>query len=685
MDKSTILNENTEKAIFLAFLGLSEFPKGNISSPFSEDKKPSFKLYANNTFKCHSTGRQGDVWQFVADLNGIDCKTEFHRVLAIVAEKMGSNNPAKHFRYTEKPMSEEHLSYWRQGNWNVRGDMLRHYQVTALDGYEHWNAKKNTLDKRKIFPNVIAFVYKTETGAEIYVPKQERAAKFIMNKTTSQDVFGLKQLPKETENIIISAGKKDCIILNANGFPSVCFRSENHNPTESQISHLKGLSRELFICYDNDPAGREATHKIALKHGITPIYLPREYNDVADFFMENTSDSFKSILERTEKKIKTEKEAMESLNIFHVAKNYLSKNYQFRYNAISLDIEVSKKEANKWISLNENSLFVEMNEKGIRMPMNNLISLLKSGYVPHYNPLKEYFQNLPIWDGKTDHIQRLAEHIQAIDKKQFAYHFKKWMVRTVKCALVEDYFNKQAFVLVHSGQNSGKSTFCRFLCPPALSRFIAEDISNDKDARILLCKNFLINLDELAVLSKREVNSLKSFFSKTQINERLPYDRKNSILPRVASFIGSTNQDSFLNDETGSVRWLCFNIRGIDWDYKKNINIDSVWSQAYALSLDSAFNCEMTIEDIDTNEERNKKFQIISTEQEIISRYVSQSDNVRGEFVTASDLMIYFSPLGIKLNNIQIGKALTSLGFEKTKNSKTRTYGYYVTKKELFH
>lgn len=127
------------------------------------------------------------------------------------------------------------------------------------------------------------------------------------------------------------------------------------------------------------------------------------------------------------------------------------------------------------------------------------------------------------------------------------------MVRTVKCAVEPNYFNKQALIICHKAQNSGKSTWCRFLCPPELSNYIAEDISNDKDARILLCKNFLINLDELSSLTKKDVNSLKAFFTKTVINERLPYDRKSTIINRICSFIGSTNMSEFLNDETGSV------------------------------------------------------------------------------------------------------------------------------------
>jgi len=93
----------------------------------------------------------------------------------------------------------------------------------------------------------------------------------------------------------------------------------------------------------------------------------------------------------------------------------------------------------------------------------------------------------------------------------------------------------------------------------------------------------LINLDESSTLSKVEINSLKSLFSKDKINECLPCDRRNSILPSRCSFIGSTNQIEFLNDETGSVRWLCFVIDEIDWSYSSKVNIDMVYAQAYQL------------------------------------------------------------------------------------------------------
>ena len=368
-----------------------------------------------------------------------------------------------------------------------------------------------------------------------------------------------------------------------------------------------------------------------------------------------------------------------SNTVFHQSEKYLSDHYEVRYNTTSLCFQIAPKNSTDWQPLNENQLYVEMQKAGIKVSINNLMSLLKSDYTPHYSPIEDYFKSLPKWYKNEDQIDILASHVKALDQKQFNYHFKKWLVRTVKCAIQKDYFNKQAFILVHKKQNSGKTSFCRFLCPPSLSEYIAEDVPNDKDARILVAKNFIINLDELAFLSRREINSLKSLFSKVQINERLPYDSKNTIIPRIASFIGSTNQDTFLNDESGSVRWLCFAISSIDWSYTSR-NIDNVWAQAYALACDTNFIAELTPEDIKENEKRNRQYQQLSAEQELISKYIISGD----DFMTATDVMLYLKPRYERINRVQVGKALASLGFDRVKNSESQQYGYFLKTLDLF-
>ena len=362
--------------------------------------------------------------------------------------------------------------------------------------------------------------------------------------------------------------------------------------------------------------------------------------------------------------------------VYDYTMEYLEAKYDITYNEISHDFQISFKDSRKWQYLNLNSLIIELAKAGVDIPTGKLEILLRSEWIPKYNPIKEYFESLPPWDGQ-DHILKLASYVPIYEEEAFNYHFKKWLVRTIKCALEANYFNKQAFVLSHQGQNSGKSTWCRFLCPPELGEYMAEDISNDKDARIQLCRNFLYNLDELAVLSKKDVNALKAFFSKTFINERLPYDRKNTTLPRICSFVGSTNMSSFLNDETGSVRWLCFELKGkIDFGYSKEVDINKVWSQAYHLAyLDPAFEPELAIIDIQENEVRNKKYTKLTKEEELVSKYFEKSDDIK-DFLTASDVLVKLSCLNLRLNHINIGRALSGFNFQRVKHPKRQVYGY---------
>lgn len=683
MNKSTILTAASPTQIFMKYLNLDDWPRGNISSPFSEDKKASFKIYKNGTFKCHSTGRQGDAFQFVADLYELDCKSQFDSVLEIIAKDFNIDDPQKHFDYTCKELSTAHLDYWKQGNWNVTKEILDRYYVRALDKFEYYSAKKDEISKHKIFKGIAAFAYELNSRVELYIPKQAKANKFILNKTKSEDIFGLKQLPSHSATIIISAGKKDALILNANGFPSISFRSENHHPTTDQIQQLSNRCDRLCICYDNDEQGQQSMNKITSAHNITPIKIQAQYNDIADYFQSHTATDFQIFVKESLEAHQVNTKEESTNTIFHVTEKYLSRRYLFRFNTIALDIEFRRKGNPNWEVLNENTLFVELQKKGIKCSMNNLLAILKSDFVTHFNPLISYYESLPKWNGYTDHIQHLLSFINPLDRDQFDYHFKKWIVRAVKCAIEPEYFNKQAFIFVQRGQNTGKSTFCRFLCPPSLSNYIAEDISQDKDARIMLCKNLLINLDELAGLNKKELEGLKSIFSKTRIKERLPYDKKASTLNRTCSFIGSTNEDAFLNDTTGSVRWLCFRIKSIDWNYKKEVDIDQVWGQAYHLATNN-FDCELSYSDIQANEKRNKLFQILSTEQELISKYIEQSNKEVGEFATATDIIVHLTPLKIRLSKVQVGKALTALGFKKVKHSKRQVYGYWVNKLPLF-
>ena len=236
-----------------------------------------------------------------------------------------------------------------------------------------------------------------------------------------------------------------------------------------------------------------------------------------------------------------------SVTVFDKIIKYIAKKYQLRFNEIALEFEI-KTENGDWTELNLNSLYIELTQAGINIAFNKLEILMRSHLIMVFNPFENYFQNLEKWDGEN-HIQRLTSFVKTTDTEPFQIHFEKWLTRSVVCALKRGYINKQCFVLCNTKQNSGKTTFLRYLIPPSLEKYYTEDIGVDKDGLIALCKNFIINIDELSVMSKTDVNILKAFISKNTVNARLPYDRKSSLMYRTSSFCGSTNRSDFLTDE----------------------------------------------------------------------------------------------------------------------------------------
>jgi len=343
--------------------------------------------------------------------------------------------------------------------------------------------------------------------------------------------------------------------------------------------------------------------------------------------------------------------------------------YDLRFNEIMGVVEGRKKDEDKFKILNENNIYIQLLSSGYRVSFSNLCALLNSEFVKPYNPFKAYFESLPVWTMEDpDYIEDLANHVVTVNQQQFNHQFKKMMVRTIACAIDDHVFNKHAFILVGGEQNTGKSTFCRYLVPNTLKDYFTESIPNDKDGLISLCENFIINLDELSTLSKFELNHLKSLFSKDRVRVRHPFARKSQTDPRRVSFVGSTNEDTFLTDTTGSVRWLCFELIKIEWVYKE-VPVDNPWSQAYAL-YKSGFEFQLTSEELQENNARNQQFQQIPAEYEYIQKYVAQGNEMDGDkFQTPTEIREYIlskSEFKAEIKSTEkIGKTLIQLGFKR--------------------
>jgi len=134
--------------------------------------------------------------------------------------------------------------------------------------------------------------------------------------------------------------------------------------------------------------------------------------------------------------------------IYDYTLEYLESKYDILYNEISHDFQISLKKKKSWQHLNTNSLLIELTKAGIDIHTGKLEILLKSEWIPKYNPIREYFESLPAWDG-VDYISKLASYLPMYHYDVFLYHFKKWLVRAILCAFEPNYFNKQALIITH--------------------------------------------------------------------------------------------------------------------------------------------------------------------------------------------------------------------------------------------
>ena len=298
---------------------------------------------------------------------------------------------------------------------------------------------------------------------------------------------------------------------------------------------------------------------------------------------------------------------------------FLSNKYVFRHNIVSGKLEFQYFGKKKWNVMNdfiENSMLRECLKGRIRTNLSSLRNLLYSDFCVLFNPFEDYFFNLPSYDEKTDYITELANTITTTKQDLWQQCFKKWLVAMVGCVLDDKVINHT--VIVFSGkQGLGKTTWVEKLVPKPLKEYLFSGTinPNNKDTLVQLSECMLINLDELENLNRSEIGSLKEIITKTQIRMRKAYGHNNETMPRRASFAGSVNTAQFLNDSTGSRRFLCFELEGIK--YQHDVDINMAFSQALFL-FKSGFRFWFDQEEIKSITENNEQYQLHSPEEELL-------------------------------------------------------------------
>lgn len=355
----------------------------------------------------------------------------------------------------------------------------------------------------------------------------------------------------------------------------------------------------------------------------------------------------------------------------------LNLGFRFKRNIVTQTIDCWIKE--KWVELTDpiqNDLIREVNKMGIPAKETEIKIILNSDQIDQYDPFLDYIKGLEPWDG-FDYIGHLWSTLKVEEDCQ--YYLEKWLHLLV-ASIINPSINNQYVLTLVGPQGIGKSSWLGKLIPQQLKTYMFQGILDlkDKDTRITVSENLIINLDEMNAIDKNETARLKELITSSGYKVRAPYGKMQIYRKRRASFCASLNDKQFLMDKTGSRRFLIIELHE-KIHHQHNIDIDGVYAQAYAIynGNDSLF---FTNEQEKEIRERNEGFNVICIEEELINDYFKiPIENEDFDWMSATDIATYLSAnnLIFKPNNESIriiGQIMSRIGFTKKKSMGKTSY-----------
>ncbi len=305
-------------------------------------------------------------------------------------------------------------------------------------------------------------------------------------------------------------------------------------------------------------------------------------------------------------------------------------------------------------------------------------AVVESMHVKEYHPVMAWLDGLPQWDG-IDRLRPLMSRLTT-DKTLVTY-LTRWMLAFVHQAQGGDavFGNSVAPLLISDRQGLHKSTFCRLLLPKALRHLYTDsfDLSAEGQCERKLADYLLINLDEFDRYSPRKQSLLKNLMQMTTLSIRRAYERNVSVLPRIASFIGTSNSDALLSDPTGSRRFLCIEItESIDVDTP--IEHEQLYAQCLQL-LNRGERHHFTDDEVRDIELRNREFRCsLPLEELFFTHYRLPREGEKPLLLSAADIYDHLYDLNPRtmrtFSRQNFGAELRSMGVLRCKHRERRVY-----------
>ena len=262
--------------------------------------------------------------------------------------------------------------------------------------------------------------------------------------------------------------------------------------------------------------------------------------------------------------------------------------------------------------------------------------------IRNYNPIEDYLWKCHgKWDGR-DRIRALANTIPTTNPEQWAEWFHTWFL-----AMVAQWqgrnrrFGNAIVPLLVSEQGMHKSTFCRNLLPQELRSWGYSDnlsLSEERPVHLAMSQMLLVNLDEFNRISpQKQQGFLKNILQLPSVKVKRLFANHIEEVPRLASFIATTNMADVLTDPSGSRRFIGVQVTG-SIDVSAMPNHEQLFAQAQAELEDGA---RYWFDDEETTliMQHNRQFQQIPSALQFFLEHFEPATEGQGRWMTAAAIL----------------------------------------------